>query len=263
MVSGLARPIGLVAVAMAAVAALAVPLAPAQDADAAGSRYEVSNWTDPDGQAHRIRWNPCQTVTFAVNAQLAGGTQAARDAAVADVRAAFHRVSKRTGIPVSFAGRTSEIPNNGASESWSARQKAAEIVVAWVDQGRESTSSNLISKDSGGYPSGVGGWMMRAWTVADGSWRAAIGRGFVVINADHNNLYKSGFGSGTTRGALLLHEIGHAMGLGHVGTTRELMYPTMLKREHSNYKDGDQTGLSKVGKRLGCVAGANDAWPQI
>ena len=239
MVSGLVRPIGLVALAMAAVVGLAVPLAPAQDADAAGDRFEVSNWTDPDGKTHRIRWNPCQTVTFAVNPRLAGATQSARDAAVADVRAAFKRVSNRTGIPFSYAGRTDEVPRNGASESWSSRQKAAEVVVAWVDQDKAATSSNLMTKSSGGsYPSGVGGWMMRAWTNADGKWRAAIGRGFVVLNADHKGLYSSGFGSGTTRGALLLHEIGHAMGLGHVGTTRELMYPTMIKRQFSKYIGG-------------------------
>jgi hypothetical protein len=66
----------------------------------------------------------------------------------------------------------------------------------------------------------------------------------VVLNADHNRLYARGFGAGTTRGALLLHEIGHVMGLGHVGTTRELMYPTMLERGSSNYKSGDRTGLA-------------------
>jgi hypothetical protein len=53
------------------------------------------------------------------------------------------------------------------------------------------------------------------------------------------------------------------MGLEHVGTTHEIMYPTMLNRSHSNYKDGDRTGLKKVGRPLGCIAGATDAWPQI
>lgn len=264
MVSRAMRPIAMLAMAAAVSIGLSAPLTSGNLADAGGSDYEVGNWTDPDGKQHRIRWNPCQpAVTYAVNARLAGGTTAARNAAVADVKAAFKRASNRTGVPFSFAGRTSEIPRNGADESWSSRQKAAEIVVAWVSQSRPKYRSNLLTDGGSGYPSGVGGWMMRAWTDADGDWQAAIGRGFVVINAAHNSTYKPGFGRGVTRGALLLHEIGHAVGLGHVGKTSEIMYPTMLDREYSKYKDGDRTGLSRVGRPLGCIAGASDAWPQI
>ena len=263
-----ARPFGQAAVLAVLAGALTIglsaPLTPNNAADAASDQYDVSNWTDPKGKQHRIRWNPCQqAVTYAVNPRLASKTSAGRAAAVADAREAFRRVGNRTGINFTFAGRTTEIPRNTSKQSWSSRQRAAEIVVAWVDQSRSKTRSNLMTNSGSGYGSGVGGWMMRAWTNSDGDWRAAIGRGFVVINSGHNNIYKSGYGSGLTRGALLLHEIGHAMGLGHVGATRELMYPTMLDREFSKYKDGDRTGLRRVGRPLGCVAGANDAWPQI
>lgn len=264
MVTRASRPIVLMLMAVAVTVGLSAPLTPNNSAGAAGDDFEVANWTDPKGKDHRIRWNPCQSaVTYAVNARLAGGTTAARNSAVADVRSAFKRVSNRTGIPFRFAGRTSEIPNNGKNESWSNRQKAAEIVVAWVNPSRPKYRSNLITDSGGSYPSGVGGWMMRAWTDSGGRWQAAIGRGFVVINSEQNSAYKAGFGSGVTRGALLLHEIGHAVGLGHVGTTSEIMYPTMLKRSFSKYKEGDRTGLSRVGKPLGCIAGASDAWPQI
>ncbi len=261
MVSGLVRPIGLLALVMAAVVGLAVPLAPMPDADAAGSRYEVSNWTDPDGHTHRIRWNPCQTITFAVNPKLAGRSAAARASAVEDVQQAFRRVGKRVGIDFAYAGRTDEIPRDGASQSWSSRQKAAEIVVAWVDQARAATRSNLIGKSGGRYPSGVGGWMMR-WTQPTSTRRPSVAASWCSTPTTTVST-RAGFGSGTTRGALLLHEIGHVMGLGHVGTTRELMYPTMLERGSSNYKRGDRTGLAKVGRSLGCIKGANDFWPQI
>ncbi|MCZ3389926.1 MAG: matrixin family metalloprotease [Actinomycetia bacterium] len=264
MVSRALRPIALMVIAAAITVGMSAPLTANNSADASGDGFDVGNWSDPDDKDHRIRWNPCQpAVTFAVNAKLAGGTASARDAAVADTRAAFKRVSNRTGIPFSFAGRTAEIPTNGKDQSWSDRQKSAEIVVAWVNQSRAKFRTNLMSDGDGGYPSGVGGWMMRAWTNSDGNWQAAIGRGFVVLNAAHNSTYKAGFGSGVTRGALLLHEIGHVVGLGHVGSTAEIMYPTMLDRQYSRYKTGDRAGLSRVGKSLGCISGASDAWPQI
>ena len=258
------RPLALMALAVAVTVGLSSPIAPHNVAGAAGSRYDVSNWTDPKGKPHRIRWNPCQAaVTYAVNPRLAGKTERARSSAVRDVADAFRRVSERTGITFQYEGRTDEIPSNTKKGSWSDRQRAAEIVVAWVDQRRPQTRTNLMTDTGGGYGSGVGGWMMRAWTDSAGRWQAAIGRGFVVLNSAHNHLYEPGYGSGMTRGSLLLHEVGHAMGLGHAGSSREIMYPTMLSRGSSGYKDGDRAGLKKVGGSLGCIAGASDAWPQI
>ena len=264
VVPRMARPVVLALFAVALTVGASVPLSPNNAADASGDGYDVSNWTDPQGKQHRIRWNPCQpAVAFAVNPRLAGKTPSARSSAVADVREGFRRVGKRTGIDFRFEGRTTEIPRNTKNATWSDRQKAAEIVVSWVDQSRSQTRTDLMSNSGGGYGSGVGGWMMHAWTDSGGHWHAAIGRGFVVINSGHNSIYKAGYGAGLTRGALLLHEIGHAIGLGHVGTTRELMYPTMLDRSYSMYKDGDRSGLHKVGRSLGCIQGATDSWPQI
>jgi len=258
------RPYALVLLALALIVGLSAPAAPGNSAGAAGDRYDVSNWTDPKGTSHRVRWNPCQAaVTVAVNPRLAGDSAKARAAAVRDVRAAIHRVGLRTGITFKLTGRTTEIPSGTKKKSWVDRQRAAELVVAWVDQSRAKYRTDLMTDSGGGYGSGVGGWMMRAWTDSKGSWHAAIGRGFVVLNSAHNDLYDPGFGSGMTRGALLLHEVGHAVGLGHVGVTREIMYPTMLDRDSSAYRGGDRAGLRKVGRSLGCIPGATDAWPQI
>ncbi len=261
---GRSRFTGVAAALLAMLVAVGVPITlSGANAGAAGAKYNLHTWTDPKGDQHRVRWNPCQTITYAVNARLSGGSDRARRRAIDDVQSAFHRAGKRTGLNFSYSGRTVELPNNSGDKSWATRQKAAEIVVAWVDQSRPKFRSNLLSNEGDGYASGVGGWMLRGWQNGDGNWRAAVGRGFVVINADHNRRYKEGFGSGVTRGALLLHEVGHALGLGHVGNTGELMYPTILNRRHSNYKPGDSRGLSRVGRRLGCIADANTIWGQI
>jgi len=258
------RVAGCVAIITAVALSLAAPLAMSTDpAGAAGRAYKVHTWTDPKGEVHRVRWNPCQTITYAVNPKLAGKSERATRKAISDVRETFRRAGKRTGLTFKYTGRTNEIPNNGASTSWSTRQKAAEIVVAWVDQDRAAFRSNLLTQVGSGYASGVGGWMLRYWPNDRGRYLGAVGRGFVIINASHNRLYEAGFGAGVTRGSLLLHELGHALGLGHVGRTSELMYPTILKRQHSNYKSGDEEGLAKLGRRAGCIAGANEIWKQI
>jgi Matrixin len=265
MVLGRLRSIGVLVVLLAVAVAVLGPVAGQSDrAGAAGRAYKVHAWTDPSGNNHRVRWNPCQTITYSVNVRKAGKTSGVRNSAIKDVREAFRRASKRTGLRFSFEGRTRELPREPASKkSWADRQRSSEIVVAWVDQSRRKYRSNLLGKSGSSYPSGVGGWMLKGWTDSKGRWQAAVGRGFVVINAGDNHAYRKGFGSGLTRGALLLHEIGHSLGLDHVGSTNELMYPTLLRRQHSNYKAGDTVGLHKVGKRQGCIPQANDQWSQI
>ncbi|HVQ18282.1 MAG TPA: hypothetical protein VMT27_04505, partial [Actinomycetes bacterium] len=163
-------------------------------AGAAGAPYKVNSWTDPAGDLHRVRWDPCQTVTYAVNVQLAARTNRARARAVGDVQRAFRRAARETGLHFSYSGRTREVPRN-TSQSWSARQQAAEIVVAWVNPARPKFRSDLLSNDGSGYPSGVGGWMLRGWLGPNGHWQAAVGRGFVVINAQQNHVYKAGYGA--------------------------------------------------------------------
>lgn len=254
------------ALAVTAVAALGVgvtlPAALDASADAAGEIYAVHSWKDPGGQLHRIRWDPCTTTTYAVNVRHAGATPAARARALADVKEAMSRAASRTGLTFHFNGVTSEIPRDAGGTGWAERQSAAEIVIAWVDQDHAASRSNLLIPEGTRYSSGTGGWVWKAWTVR-GKWQLAIGRGFVVINADDNHLYKGGFGSGYTRGALLLHEVGHALGLDHVGATSQLMFPRMLDRPSAGYHTGDRMGLKKVGEPLGCVPGTADMWKQI
>lgn len=79
-------------------------------------------------------------------------------------------------------------------------------------------------------------------------------RGYVVVNSAMNSRFRSGFGSGTTRGEMLLHELGHVVGLNHVSSSSQLMYPVLIARTVASYKTGDLRGLSVVGRPAGCVS---------
>jgi predicted Zn-dependent protease len=51
---------------------------------------------------------------------------------------------------------------------------------------------------------------------------------------------------------IVLHELGHLVGLAHVDDPSELMYPEGQADLH-NYQQGDQTGLTQLGQGP-CVA---------
>jgi hypothetical protein len=50
----------------------------------------------------------------------------------------------------------------------------------------------------------------------------------------------------------VFHELGHMMGLDHVGNTAELMYP-VLQRKLWGLQYGDYKGLVRLGRTAGCI----------
>jgi len=248
---------------MSALALSLVVASPATaPAVASSSGYSIATQRLPDGRTMIARWNPCQTITYRVNATLASSTSSGRVAAIHDVQGAFARASAATGLNFRYAGSTTQIPVNTSQSSWYGRETSAEIVVAWVNQ-KTSIRTNLLGTVGGRYAAGTGGYAYKYWKVGSSPWVGATGRGFVVIDAAQNRSFKPGFGSGATRGALLMHEIGHSLGLLHVGATAEVMYPTVLPRSRTAYAPGDLAGLHRLGRAAGCINTPSWVWSNL
>ena len=87
------------------------------------------------------------------------------------------------------------------------------------------------------------------------TYTAAIVKGFVVVNTPKLlRSYRAGFGTGVRRGNLILHELGHVVGLNHVSNARLLMNPLLSRYSPSGYAASDAAGLSVVGRRAGCIS---------
>lgn len=174
------------------------------------------------------RWNPCAVVTYRVN-----GADAAR---LADLREALRRVTHETGVGFRELGRTRQVPGSRGFAY------DADVVVAWTDRSR----SDLL----GGDRAAAGGF---EYPAAGSGGRPRIRNGFVVLDAKVVATMPYGFGEGVTHGQVLLHELGHLMGLGHVEAEHQLMRSSVHRVRAALYGAGDLTGLRGIGRRAGCL----------
>jgi hypothetical protein len=181
---------------------------------------------------HPLRWNPCRAIHYRVNLHTAP-----RHAA-ADVKEALRRISQITRVHFVRDGTTRYIPQDNL------RQKEP-LVIAWA----RTQKSSWFAGDR--FANGVGG----AWGAERPGRKNYITHGFAVIaiNGAGQRQYVPGFGAGFTNGALLLHELGHAMGLDHAQQPNEIMYFAQTGTEPAAiYGAGDYRGLRHQGKHASC-----------
>ena len=219
-------------VVLAAAASLTAQVNPVSAATLGSpTSYRVATVQNPVLQRTEVvRWNPCAVIGYRVNAAL-GGRQA-----LADVQTAVARLSSASGLQFRYLGSTTYVPTAGR-----APLPGAPLVIAWAKPG---TTSHLSTGEVG-----HGGW--RATTTATGRYR--ITSGYVVVRAGAP--LALGFGPGVTRGRVLMHELGHAVGLDHVTDPVMTMHTTLSGRSPSAvYQAGDVTGLRKVGRPAGCIS---------
>ena len=221
LLSRIALP--LVAVALAAVAVACQPLV------GTPSAYTYL-YPDPSHPGRNVAWQPCTTLHFRVN------LAAAPPNAAQDVLVALSQITASTGMHFTFDGFTSYLPWKDLA--FTGYPAGTDVVIAW------STASQVPGL--AGDVIGIGGGTLR--------WGAGIQtrpvKGSVVVDAD--TPLRPGFGYGVTDGSLIMHEMGHVLGLGDSAEAVEVMFPALLAGSRSNYMIGDLNGLWKLGYTLNC-----------
>lgn len=187
------------------------------------------------------RWNPCKPIGYRVNARLGG------PGALADAKRAVARIRRVNGLRLVYRGATRIVPGGRNDRAYPAD---TQLVVSWA---RPAQSDHLRRGVAG-----VGG---PSWTSAvnrRGEPDLMIVKGFAVLNAKIR--LAGGFGAGPrsgyqgTRGQLLMHEIGHAIGMGHAEHDRwQVLYPT-ITRKRAVWGAGDLRGMRRLGAARGCLS---------
>lgn len=160
------------------------------------------------------------------------------------------QVSAASGLVFVYDGPTTIVPTKAWLDAASQVAGAPQLVIAWAPAGSGAGHSDLFGADA----DGEGGWW-ESGTSTDGvHWVWQIKRGFVVLDPAGASTYAPGFGPGESRGVLLMHELGHAVGLGHTGDQREVMFPVVSSSSKAAWGPGDTTGLALVGAKAGCIS---------
>lgn len=174
------------------------------------------------------KWDECTPeIPVLVNPDNGGHTQ------LPAIRYALDNVRKATGLPLAYAGSTSTVPTLDNNFGYDMHMGQPAMVVAFVDP-----DTNPVVP---AYVGGIGGMY---FYYADPR-RPRASYGFALINADVLGHYPE-----DVLTSLYMHEIGHAVGLGHYEDERQVMNP-ILHNVSTHWGRGDLHGLAFIGRATG------------
>ena len=192
------------------------------------------------GRPYPGRWDPCRVLTYRINPHRMwpGGARL--------VKKAFAEISSATGLRFRYAGATKVVPLKPIRGSRSGRTTnptGTTFVIGW-------STPRVVPQLSGGTV-GLGGPGGVSWrgTPDKNDWVEFEDDGQVVFDVTQR-LSKG------QRYDLALHEIGHAIGLGHVSDRHLIMNANLEYKPLRHYGRGDLRGLAHLGADNGCFPAA-------
>jgi hypothetical protein len=205
-----------------------------------GGHYAFLDQT-PSGKP--ARWNPCAPIHYIVN------PSAGPAGSLALVQQAVARTATATGMTFTFDGTTSEVPTSGWGFGPSASYPHGwqPLLIGFAHQGQ----SDLLEGTNAGT-----GFPVTLQFAATGELVDVSGA--VAIDADQAAGLPMGFG-GASVGSVLLHEVGHAVGMAHVQDPSEVMNPVVGPWTPAAWGVGDREGLRQLGAASGCTTTAPPA----
>jgi hypothetical protein len=181
-----------------------------------------------------VTYDPCRSVDFVINPDGAPSNHSSM------VTEALVEASRASGLALRLIGSTDEPPAIDRPHFMPDRygDRWAPVLIAWTDE--------TVIPDLVGRTAGVGG---SAWIEA-GSQPAWYVSGILYLDRELGE-------DPTANRAVLLHELGHVIGLDHVDDPTQVMYPetnVSAGTGRATFESGDLAGLAYLG--AGGCAGA-------
>ena len=204
-------------------------------------RVRVRPGHDPRGRSsqhaflfdRRTRWDSCRAVRWTFN-----DDRAPRHG-LRQVKAAVRRVHAATGLEFDYRGKTEETVN-----PYGDHVAGAAVAIGWRPARafrRHVGSPQVVGLAGQRYLTG--------YRDADGAVHKTKQAG-VMLNAAHR--LGGGFGRGTTWGEVVVHELGHVVGLDHADSRKQVMYYSTTPY-NADLGAGDLTGMRQLGDTRGCL----------
>ena len=190
--------------------------------DAGGEGYSFA-MMQPDGRGP-VTWDGCRAVPYVVNPD---GAPPGHLAQVAEAAAELGRAS---GLRFRYDGATDDRTFEDRSGSFGS---APPVLVAWA------TPEEV--PELAGDVAGVGGAEARSVSPD----RLAFVTGTVVLDRDEFAAIGARPGGSDLQRAVVVHELAHVLGLGHVDDPAQLMYAETTTQRH--LAPGDLAGLAVLG----------------
>ena len=190
-------------------------------------------YVEPD-TGEPVRYDACSQLHYVINPDLApaGG--------IDDVHTAVQETSKATGIKFVYDGETDEQPTaqRAAYQPDRYGERWAPVLIAWAP-------TLGMPEDPSAEAAGLAGSEFR--TNEDGETVYVTGSATFNSSTDLDSGY-----AGQTWGQVIVHEMGHVVGLDHVEDPMSVMHPRVTLRP-ATWGDGDRRGLWELGLGRECV----------